>query len=440
VVVKLELWSMFELAFLMMLLVLRFTFLALISEADMKRDLKNFLWGLTALSAMCMLCTAVYAGNAVPVLSNPGFESPNQGAPAHGEGVGDNWDWVGLSGSDWGDPYGIGTNSTPSTGYQMAFIQGSGDSSVCSFSQTLTGLTVGTEYNLSFQAKGIDSAPNGFDTNPFQVSLNGSPLSFSGNTNIAPPVSSSYTMYSTTFTATAPTATLAFADLGSPVVTNVSWIDDIRLSFANPGTNLVANGSFESPGYVDGDHMTAPTGTGWTFSVASSTVGSGIDRGNAYGSENSGPFNGDQHAFIQGAVFNGAGDGEINSIEQEITTFEVGKQYRLSFEAEALIGAGDIYQVNPLSVSVGGELISFGGAGNTTVRPSAAYEFYVSDIFTATSDTMTLRFFDTGAESGFHVTLLDNVAISEVPEPATIVSLIVAAAIGGLGLLRRRMK
>ncbi len=117
----------------------------------------------------------------------------------------------------------------------------------------------------------------------------------------------------------------------------------------------------------------------------------------------------------------------------------------MSFQAQGLIAAGGVADPNgrfifdnPFTVTIDGNTVTFGGAGKTLVDPSAAYEFYVSDVFTATSETMELMFSDLGGQPYYNVAAIDDVAITAVPEPASIILLIGAVGAGGLFWLRRR--
>ncbi len=282
----------------------------------------------------------------------------------------------------------------------------------------MTGLIVGRTYNLSFSAKGI----NGFSgTNPFSVSLNSSTLSIGGSTTLSPAAASNYTTYSTTFVATAPSMPLRFYDGGNIAVTKVTWIDDVKLGLATPaGSNLVTNGTFEATTYSNNTHNVAPTGTGWQFTASGTTAGSGIDRGNPYGSTNAVPYEGSQYAFLQGC---GEGSG-TTSISQQIAGFQVGKSYILSFESAGIEGFSG---TDPFFASVGGSAVTFGGSD--WISPSGSYGLYCSDPFTATSATMALLFHDAGNVPATFASFLDDVQITSVPEPSTGVFLLVLAIV-----------
>ncbi|MBN2580040.1 MAG: PEP-CTERM sorting domain-containing protein [Pirellulales bacterium] len=396
-------------------------------------------------AAVCLVCTSAYADLAIPILSNPGFEEPFLGSPYFSWNPGTAGGWTYTSSlALLGSSGCLGGNATASSGYQFFAINNQGNDEICSASATLQNLTPGVTYTLSFGAKGWDIG-SGWTADPFHVSLDGTDLSFSGNTTITPAITAEYNTYSTTFTATAPTATLTIADYGLQPGLALSFVDDLKLSLANPGANLVTNGSFETPAYETVTHALNETGAGWTFTSVESSlgvglVGSGIDRGDPYGiNSNSVPFSGDQQAFLQGQD----PEGGTCSISQVVSGFVVGQQYQLSFQAEGMTysvyaSGSRLYEGNPFTVTIDGNPVTFGGVDKTLVDPSAAYEFYVSDPFTATSETMELLFADLANQPYYHVAVIDDVAITVIPEPASIILLIGAALAGGLLWLRRR--
>ena len=63
--------------------------------------------------------------------------------------------------------------------------------------------------------------------------------------------------------------------------------------------NLVTNGGFETTYFANNTHRINPSGSGWTFTVGATGAGSGIDRGDPYGSSGSWPIEGAQQAFLQ---------------------------------------------------------------------------------------------------------------------------------------------
>ncbi|MBN1911170.1 MAG: PEP-CTERM sorting domain-containing protein [Pirellulales bacterium] len=345
------------------------------------------------------------------VLRGGAFESPVFAADSHNINP-TNADWTFTpstagagSGVDRGNPYGgTVTNAAPLEARQMGFLQGSGaGEGTTQITQDLTGLQIGRQYTLRFQAKGMQ----GFDgVNPFRVSLDGVDLDFGGSTVLSP--STSGESYNVTFQATAETMNLRFYDQGDVAVTQVSWIDDVTLGLVTAASaNLVTNGGFETPVLAENSHGLNVAGAGWNFTTGRPAAGTGIDRGNPFGAAcyNCTPYEGDQMAFIQGA---GAGYG-TSSIDQDVSGFEIGRQYVLTFEAKA--SGGDVFGgVNPLSVSIDGQTLIFDELEG--VAPSLAYELFISDPFTATSETMNLRFFDEGNVDWLLLTWIDDVQIT----------------------------
>lgn len=116
-------------------------------------------------------------------------------------------------------------------------------------------------------------------------------------------------------------------------------------------------------------------------------------------------------------------------IEKALTGLIVGQEYTLHFD----------YGVNPSGATTQ-ETLAFGLGGFTGVidilRPIASL-VSVSYSFKATATSATLFFADAGDTDGDNGgPVLDNVALSTVPLPASAPMLL--AAVGGFGLLRRR--
>jgi lysophospholipase L1-like esterase len=377
------------------------------------------------------------AGPAQSSLANGSFESPQYSNNTHNiNPAGTGWAFtpssVGAgSGIDHGNPYGASaaTNCTPASGTQMAFLQGAGaGNGVCSISQNMTGLIVGRTYNLSFSAKGI----KGFSgINPFSVSIDSSTVDFGGGTVLSPAATTNYTSYNTTFMATSPTMPLRFFDRGNVAVGQVTWIDSVKLGLATPAAaNLVTNGTFEANGFGDNTHNVNPSGTGWRFTAGGTAAGSGIDRGNPYGVANASAYEGSQYAFLQGR---GEGNG-ATGIEQDVSGFQPGQSYVLTFESAAIEGASG---ANPFFASVGGNTVTFGDSAY--VSPSASYGLYTSTPFTATSGTMTFRFFDAGNVPVTFASWIDDVQITAVPEPSSKASMIGVVIVLAIGAVVRRV-
>jgi lysophospholipase L1-like esterase len=178
----------------------------------------------------------------INLLANGGFEAPTYGFNTHNINPSPSYGWTftspasggGGSGIDNGDPYGSNNGSSIEfAGWQQACLQGSGNSTVTSISQTVTNLTVGQYYQVSFLAKAI----NGFSgANPFQVkTISGTTTNvLFGGSDIVPSASG-YTFYtSAPFQATNSSMTLMFADHGLSSVTYVSWLDNVALYAVSP--------------------------------------------------------------------------------------------------------------------------------------------------------------------------------------------------------------
>jgi lysophospholipase L1-like esterase len=364
---------------------------------------------------------------ALPVLSNGNFETPAFSGTSHNINASNaSWQFGPAShasgagaGIDRGDPYGTGKPTIE--GSQVGFLQGSGTGyGVTSIAQNLTGLVPGRNYTISFKAKGI----TGFGgANPFHVSVAEAELAFGGKTLVTPTGGTVSTYTSATFTATSATETLRFYDAGSVDYTKVSFIDSVMVAVSTPTGNLVGNGGFETMSFANNSHNVNPSGAGWRFTSGVAGAGSGIDRGSPYtGATNSSPSEGLQMAFLQGS-----GNSTTSSIEQDVAGLVAGRQYVVSFEAKAVAGSTGA-GANPFQVSVGGQDLTFGGT--PLVSPSTACDLYMSDPFTATSSTQTLRFYDAGSVSSTLVSWIDDVQMTAVPEPGTLVLVLAAGLLG----------
>ncbi len=191
---------------------------------------------------------------------------------------------------------------------------------------------------------------------------------------------------------------------------------------------MVINGDFESdtegfgvwPGY---------TGNGNPDNIAgwNGGAGRGINPISA-DHESPAPFrdNGanDSHvAFVQGTAF----------IEQEITGFDVGGDYILSFDYNSRNCCGDL----PVAtIMLGGETLVTTDGG--VVPVGDANPWYHADIpFTAGESDITLRFASMSANGGDSTLLLDNISINAVPEPSAI-TLLSFGLLVATGSRRRR--
>ena len=191
---------------------------------------------------------------AAPIVLNPGFETPQYVNDIHKVNPTDTgvaWTFTPStvlptgagSGIDHGRLYGATTNSDANSGSQLAFIQGSGDASVMSISQSISGFDVGTQYTVSFYAKAI-GGNDAFSVNPFTVLVGATTLTFSGDTTVTPPLTESYTLYtSAPFTTNSTSTVLRFAESAAGAYTRVSFIDDVSIATVPEPTAISAIGS-----------------------------------------------------------------------------------------------------------------------------------------------------------------------------------------------------
>ena len=350
-------------------------------------------------------------GGGENLVTNGGFETPAYSDPHHdyASGIaGSSWTPTGRAGIDRGNPYGgFVYNSIPFEGAQMGFLQGDLDNTytpapdgVTSLSQTISGLVPGQTYTLSFQAQAMDGYSGG---NPFHVSFGGTNVTFEGSDLISP--QTAYRLFvSDPITATAETMNLKFYDEGYIVGQKVSWIDDVQLLEGTPyfEENLVLNGSFETPVLIDPSHnYQTISGTLWTHAGRS-----GVGRGNIFGASapNCAPAVGSQMAFLQGDTDNTATpspDG-VSRLSQDVTGFEIGEEYVLSFQTMGIDGYGG---PDPFYVSLDGTDL-FG-----LITPTLEYVEYTSDPFTATAEIMNLMFYDQAYTDKTKVSWIDAVSI-----------------------------
>ena len=125
---------------------------------------------------------------------------------------------------------------------------------------------------------------------------------------------------------------------------------------------------------------------------------------------------------------------ERPSIEQDVSGFQVGKSYILSFESAGIEGFSG---ANPFFVSLGGNAVTFDGSDLRfplgQLRPLLS-----ATPFIATSSTMTLRFHDAGNVPAGFASWIDDVQITAVPEPSTGVSLLGLTIISLIAGIARR--
>ncbi len=193
---------------------------------------------------------------------------------------------------------------------------------------------------------------------------------------------------------------------------------------------VIVNGSFESPIVATGTFDTfgnASTNiTGWMVVGFDATVVSG-------------PFlappmtfqahHGDQFLDLTGPGTNFSGNG----LSQNVATSS-GEQYSLDF----YVGSGTdftTFLASTVDLSInGGTRVSF---TNPNI-PSTNLDWQpFSHVFTAIGPVTNITFFN-GSDTFNHLSALDNVTITVIPEPSAFALLLGAFGLGGVLIRRRR--
>ena len=157
----------------------------------------------------------------VPTVLNFGFETPTIPSYSYNPSGG-SWAFTAQSGANGSGITANGsafTAANPSTleGNQVAFLQG-----VSTITQSLSGFTAGIKYKIIFSAA---QRGNGNGGQTWSVRINGSTIG-----NFAPAASATnYIDYSTNFTATATTQTLAFVGTDLNGGDRTVFLDNVRL-------------------------------------------------------------------------------------------------------------------------------------------------------------------------------------------------------------------
>ncbi len=306
-----------------------------------------------------------------------GFESPAIGAGnyKYNPGSGSSgWTFGGIAGDGSGivsNGSGFNNPAAPE-GTQAAFLQSHG-----SVSQTFSGFAPGSSYTISYLAAQRPGNQQSWD-----LVLDGNVIQ--SNT----PGSTSYSVYSATFTATAAAHTLALVGTNTAGGDNTVFVDNVQISIVAPAT---PNFSFEAPniGTGSGAYRYAPTGGSWAFN-GSPGNGSGIAaNGSAFSPPNA--PHGTQVAFVQ----------SFGTITQTLSGFTPGKAYTLSYLAAQRAGSGG----ETWNVKIDNTVIQSNQPG-----PDSFATYTIN--FTATAASHTLAFVGTNLNGGDRSVFIDNVSIS----------------------------
>jgi fibronectin type 3 domain-containing protein len=337
-----------------------------------------------------------------PTLANGGFETPSIGSYQYNPS-GASWTFTAQSGSNGSGISANGsafTSSNPSAaqGAQVAFLQGAG-----TISQTVSGLTPGGVYTVTFYAAQRANSNNGGQT--WKVTMNGATIAC-----YAPPQSATnYLSYSAQFTATASSETLAFVGTDTNAGDNTIFLDNVTVNGGNdestvsneatviPGAvQSLANTGFETPSV--GTYQYNPSGGSWTFTAQSGNSGSGLAaNGSAFSNPNA--PQGVQVAFLQGTA----------TISQAISGLTTGTVYTVTFDAAQRTGNNGGQTWN----------LTMNGTTIASYAPAQSATSYVpySVQFTATASSETLAFVGTDTNGGDNTIFLDTVSINILGAP-----------------------
>ena len=246
------------------------------------------------------------------IVLNAGFETPVVGNGNYQYNPsGGSWTFGGTSGLI-GNGSGF-SNPNALEGIQAAFIQYHG-----TISQTISGLTPGQAYTLSYFA-----AQRPGNSQTWNVKIDNTVI----QTNSAG--GTSYAIYAATFIATAATHVLSFVgtDLGGSGDT--VFIDNVRVTILAPVLQPVLNFGFEAPSIGIGNYQYNPSGGSWAFNHLSGIIGNGS------GFSNPNALEGIQAAFIQ----------QYGTISQTLSGLTPGQAYTISYFAAQRPGNSQTWNV-----------------------------------------------------------------------------------------------
>jgi hypothetical protein len=296
-------------------------------------------------------------------------------------------------------------NGAIPNGANVAFIQAVNNTNT--LSTTITGLTVGRNYAVSFRAncRASTGVPNP------TWSLNGGAfVPFTAAPAVGGP--NAYYTNTATFTATATTAALALRN-GTTADTTV-----LLDAFSIQAAPTIPNPSFEIDAFDNPPGYASQNGgsiTGWTISNPN-FIGLSIPNLATYVLSEGAPPDGYQVAFVQA-------NGNTNTLSTIITGLTVGQTYGVSFRAGHVTTRsvpGSTWSLN------GGPFVPFSAElTSTTVWPISAFCTNLG-FFTATATTAVLALRNGSASDS--ALLLDDFSVGVKPTivttgPATNVTL-----------------
>jgi fibronectin type 3 domain-containing protein len=203
-----------------------------------------------------------------PQPANPGFETPVTATYIYNPGGG-SWTFSGAPGNGSGvtlnnSGFTAGNAAAPE-GVQVAFLQANS-----TISQAISGFVPGTNYTVSFMASQRQNKGGGQSGETFNVQIDGVTIgSFTPSQAV-----SSYLPYSTNFTATATTHTLAFVGTDLNGGDNTVFLDNVAifLTSALPATPIGVTAT-PANGQISLSWTATPGATGYKVKRATASGG-----------------------------------------------------------------------------------------------------------------------------------------------------------------------
>lgn len=212
----------------------------------------------------------------------------------------------------------------------------------------------------------------------------------------------------------------------------VALLSALTPALAVAQTNLLLNGSFESPSSPGSpaDLQSSPSSLDhWTYFTVSGHIPGGTY---LVGSASAGTYGSAQDGNNLIFATNGADPG--NGLYQDFTA-TIGQQYTASIYMRYFQGSG--YNVQGLII-VEDNNNSLADVGYQTATTLSDTWTQVSFTFTAPSTSLRFSFYDNSLTTNSSDIQFDNARISAVPEPSTYAAMAGLAALGFVGWQRRK--
>jgi hypothetical protein len=399
----------------------------------MKKTTRTTTWLVAALTAASLQITAQAAN---PVM-NGDFET----TPPGNYGAIPNWNQVPnpsgysglqyISGAEgwmasggvgaWDNGYVPGTNRlTNNIAFIETYVGGGGSVPTLSLKQTVTGLTIGTVYELSYYENG--RANPAINTTTAETFVGGASVVAAHlvtPVNLEGEFSNPFHHRTALFTATAESMELEFRS--TQLNGNDTFLAIDNVAITPQGRNFVINGDFETtpPGYYGAipDWNQVPNPSGYSgYDYLSGAEGKWENGG--VGPWDNGHVPGTNRltnnvAFIETYV-GGGGSVPTLSLKQTVTGLTVGQVYQLSYNENGF--AHPAVNTTTAETFVGGASVV---AAHLVTPVNLRFEhtnpfYYRTALFTATANSMELEFRATQLNGNDTFLVIDNVAIYAV--------------------------